>query len=235
MKIKSNRAEKIRRVALSAILGVSLVALLSGCGAKEPAKTPASTPAPSTSSASTTVSQSNPIVIDKVAKTVKIYTEVNGKYFVEPTRHGIVFKDGSNGTKSVLKAWGNQNDFYNALIDIGAKPGNNLKLDSVGVAVEGDPLDVSLTWAGAGKEIPFGDVINDSTQKKFDIRFGGNQENAKSKNTGCILCLDSCPVGITSNAAHPTKDFDNKIAEFKAKQDVLPADGMAVVATFKLK
>lgn len=235
MIFNANKAQKMRRVALSAILGVSLVALLSGCGTNDTSKNSTPAPAPSTANSSTTVSQTNPIVIDKVAKTVKIYTEVNGKYFVEPTRHGIVFKDGSNGSKSVLRAFGNQNDFYNALIDIGAKPGNNLQLDSVGVAVQGDPLDVSLTWAGAGKEIPFADVINDSTQKKFDIRFGGNQENAKSKKTGCILCLDSCPVGITSNAAHPTKDFDNKIAEFKAKKDVLPADGTAVVATFKLK
>lgn len=235
MKFKSNRAKKMKQIAFSTILGVSLVTLLSGCSANDTAKTPTTIPAPSTASSSTTLSQSNPIVIDKVAKTVKIYTEVNGKYFVEPTRHGIVFKDGSNGTKSVLKAWGNQNDFYNALIDIGAKPGNNLKLDSVGVAVQGDPLDVSLTWAGASKEIPFGDVILDSTNKPFDVRFGGNQENAKSKNTGCILCLDSCPVGITSNAAHPTKDFDNKIAEFKARKDVLPADGTSVIATFKLK
>ncbi len=235
MKLKVNATEKMKRIAFSVLVGVSFVALISGCGTAGSAKNPSSASTPSTASPSTTVSQSNPIVIDKVAKTVKIYTEVNGKYFVEPTRHGIVFKGGSNGSKSILKAWGNQNDFYNALIDIGAKPGNNLKLGSVGVAVQGDPLDVSLTWAGAGKEIPFGDVILDSTNKPFEVRFGGNQENAKSKNTGCILCLDSCPVGITSNASHPTKDFDNKIAEFKAKKDVLPADGTAVIATFKLK
>ncbi|WP_243450224.1 YdjY domain-containing protein [Desulfosporosinus sp. Sb-LF] len=222
------------KVLLSAALTVAIAVSLTGCSSNEPAKSSGTTSAPVASSEKA-VSQTNPIIIDKVAKTVKVYTEVNGKYFVEPTRHGVVFKDGSNGSKSVLKAWGNQNDFYNALTTIGAKPGNNLKLDSVGVAVEGDPLDVSITWDGAGKELPFGDAILDSTKKNFDFRFGGNQENAKAKNTGCILCLDSCPVGITSNAAHPTKDFDNKIAEFKGNNKVLPADGTPVVVTFKLK
>ncbi|SDH90145.1 hypothetical protein SAMN05443529_12182 [Desulfosporosinus hippei DSM 8344] len=234
MKFMSNKTLKMSKVLLSVVLSVGIIASLSGCGSNESAKNSATPPADSAGS-NLIVSQTNPIVIDKEAKTVKVYTEVNGKYFVEPTRHGVVFKDGSNGSKSVLKAWGNQNDFYNGLVDIGAKPGNNLKLDSVGVAVEGDPLDVSITWAGAGKEIPFGDGILDSTKKGFDFRFGGNQENAKAKNTGCILCLDSCPVGITSNAAHPTKDFDNKIAEFKGNQEVLPADGTPVVVTFKLK
>lgn len=234
MKIQLSKVFKSKKVLLTAVLSVVFAAALSGCGSSESAKN-AATPPASSSNSGAAISQSNPIVIDKEAKTVKVYTEVNGKYFVEPTRHGVVFKDGSNGNKSVLKAWGNQIDFYNALIAIGAKPGNNLKLDSVGVAVEGDSLDVSVTWAGAGKEIPFGDAILDSTQKKFDIRFGGNQENARAKNTGCILCLDSCPVGITSNAAHPTKDFDNKVAEFRGNKDVLPADGTPVVVTFKLK
>jgi len=222
---------KMGKRILTTVLGSILVVSLAGCGTSQQAQTPVP---PTATEQSTQVSKANPMIVDKVAKTVKIYTEVNAKYFVEPTRHGIVFKDGSNGEKSILKAWTNQNDFYNGLIDIGAKPGNNLTLETV-AAVAGDPLDVTITWNGAGKQIPLYDAIIDSQNKKADFRFGGNQDRAKTIKTGCILCLDSCPVGITSNATYPQKSFDNKQVEFRGNKAVLPADGTPVVVTFKLK
>ncbi len=217
---------------LSTVLGCILVVSLAGCGKNQKAQT--SVPATATEQ-SIQVSKTNPMIVDKVAKTVKMYTEVNAKYFVEPTRHAIVFKNGSNGEKSILKAWANQSDYYNALIDIGAKPGNNIT-PKTSTAVQGDPLEVTITWNGASKEIPIYDAIIDSQNKKTaDFRFGGNKELAKSKNTGCILCLDSCPVGISSNATYPQMSFDNKQVEFRGNKAVLPADGTPVVVTFKLK
>ena len=53
------------------------------------------------------VSLENPIKVDKEAGTVTVLTQVNGKYFTEGTRHASVFKDGSNGAKSVFTAYGN--------------------------------------------------------------------------------------------------------------------------------
>lgn len=224
-----------KSMVLFLVMGI-LAFALAGCGNGPDQKAATQAP-PSNQSGekSTEISKTNPLVVDKAAKTVKIYTEVNGKYFVEPTRHGIVFKDGSNGNKSVLKSYANQNDFYNALMEINAKPGNNLKMDSVDVPVDGDKLNVTLAWSGAAKEIPFGDAIIDSTKKPMDVRFGGNQEKAKELNTGCILCLDSCPVGITSNASHPTKSFDSGKAQFRGNKDVLPGDGTPVIVTFKVQ
>lgn len=224
---------KMGKRILTTVLSSILLVSLTGCGTSQQAQTPV-TPTPSVSEQSTQISKTNPIIIDKASKTIKMYTEVNGKYFVEPTRHAIVFKDGSNGTKSIFKGWGNQNDYYNALIAIGAKPGNNLTMDTV-ATVAGDPLDVTITWDGAGKEIPIYDAILDSQNKKADFRFGGNQEMAKSINTGCILCLDSCPVGVSSDATYPQKSFDNKQVEFRGNKAVIPADGTPVVVTFKLK
>jgi uncharacterized protein YcfL len=37
------------------------------------------------------------MLVDKDKKEIRMETEVNGKYFTEATRHGVVFKDGSNG------------------------------------------------------------------------------------------------------------------------------------------
>ena len=50
------------------------------------------------------VSLENPIKVDKEAGTVTVLSQVNGKYFTEATRHASVFKDGSNGAKSVLNS-----------------------------------------------------------------------------------------------------------------------------------
>lgn len=174
------------------------------------------------------------LVINKDKKEVKMLAEVNGKYFTESTRHGVVFKDGSNGEKSVLRGLASQFDFYDALVSIGAKPGNNIKMTDMdkGVKVQGSKLNVFVTWEGLGKEIPFNDIISSSDPRPMDIRFGGNLQNAKDKKTGCILCLDSCAVGITSNASYETGA--SKTVKFYGKKDVLPKDGTKVTVIFRL-
>lgn len=174
------------------------------------------------------------MLVDKDKKEIRMETEVNAKYFTESTRHGVVFKDGSNGEKSVLRGLVSQFDFHQALLDIGAKLGNNLKMEDMkkSVAVAGDKLNVFVTWEGLGKEIPFSDIIKSSDPKPMDIRFGGNLESAKSKKTGCVLCLDSCAVGITSNASYATGASDT--VKFYGNEKVLPKDGTRVTVIFKL-
>lgn len=204
------------------ILSISLcillvLALAAGCTAKPAAP-----------------ENNEPMVVDKDKKEVSIQTTVNGKYFTESTRHGVVFKDGSNGEKSVLRAIGSEKDFNEALASLGAKGANNVTLEDKGKGkkIEGTKLDVFVTWEGLGKEIPFNDIITSSDPRPMDIRFGGNIENAKAKNTGCILCLDSCPVGITSNSSYAFGESDT--VKFTGNKDVLPADGTAVTVIFRL-
>ena len=181
------------------------------------------------------------IIVDKEAKTITIQAEVNGKYFTESTRHGIVYSAGSNGEKSVLRGLNDEKEFYNALLEIGAVAGDNVTMDNMkaknsseGVAVAGSKLNVFVTWEGLGKEIPFADIITATDVRPMDIRFGGNLEAAQSNNTGCILCLDSCAVGITSNAAYPTGTTQNKEVDFYGNADVLPNDGTQVNVIFHL-
>ncbi|MEK6266242.1 MAG: YdjY domain-containing protein [Clostridium sp.] len=174
------------------------------------------------------------MVVDTDKKEIRMETEVNAKYFTESTRHGVVFKDGSNGEKSALRGLVSQFDFHQALLDIGAKPGDNLKMEDMkkSVAVAGDKIDVFVTWEGLGKEIPFNDIIKSSDAKPMDIRFGGNLESAKATNTGCVLCLDSCAVGITSNANYVTGSSDT--VKFYGNEEILPEDGTRVTVVFKL-
>lgn len=177
-----------------------------------------------------------PVVIDAEKKEVIVEAEVNGKYFNSPTRHGVVFKGGSNGDKAVLRGLCDEREFYQALIDIGAVAGNNLSLEDMklGKTVEGQKLDVFVKWDGLDNEIPFADIIKSADYRPMDLRFGGNLENAKAKRTGCILCLDSCAVGIVSDASYETGAVEMKKVDRFGREDVLPKDGTKVSVIFRI-
>jgi len=187
-----------------------------------------------TAGCSSTSTTSKVLDVNKDKKQISMTATVNGKYFTEATRHGVVAVGGSNYEKSVLKGDANEIDFYNGLIEIGAKAGNNLTLADMtkGVKVQGDKLNVFVTWDGLGKEIPFNDIIKSSAPRPMDIRFGSNIQNAKDKKTGCVLCLDSCAVGITSNASYETGA--SSTIKFYGNKDVLPKDGTKVTVIFRL-
>jgi hypothetical protein len=179
------------------------------------------------------VSKENPMVVNEDNNTISVYATVNGKYLVEPTIHGLNELEGSVAPKALFVTNANTLEFHDALINLGATPGNNLDLsdDSKGKYVEGDDLKVSITWDGANKEYDISEVIIDSQGKPFAFKFGGNYDLAKEKYTGCMLCLESCPIGIVSNSA---QTFAEGVSEFRGNKDILPSDGTPVFITYKL-
>lgn len=158
-----------------------------------------------------------------------VYATVNGRLFDNPDRHGVVFEWGKNGNKCVLKAKANPKDFYYSLINLGAVPGNNVKMDSpAGTLVEGTVIDVYVTWNGAPRRYKFSEVINDPQGKEMVVKFGGNLSASDEYMTGCILCLDTCAVGITSNSAYGWKSG----LTFTGRKEILPPDGTPVLVIF---
>ncbi len=217
---------------------------LSGCASNEETTEPAdektddktAEPAPTSGIADPT--EDTPITVDVENKEVRYLAEVNAVYFTELTRHGIVYAEGSNGEKAVLRGLGDEKEFYQALMDCGFEAGNNLTAEDMkaakgeGKSIEGDPLKVTIKWDGQ-EDIPFIDIINCTAGDYTpDFRFGGNLESAKKNNTGCVLCLDSCATGIVSDAYWPTGTSQHEVALFSGKEDVLPADGTRVIVTF---
>ncbi len=182
------------------------------------------------------LTKDHPITYDKAAKTVSFLAEVNGKYFYQPTRHFAVWKDGSNGEKAVLRGLVPVDDFYSALIAIGAVPGNNMTLKNKEVThVQGSSFAVSVTWKGADRSYGIDEVVIDSNKKPILMKFGGNLATARDKKTGCLLCLDSCPVGIVSNAQYTYGAIEKRgEVTMKGNKAVLPADGTKVIVTLKL-
>lgn len=181
-----------------------------------------------------------PLEVNSQKKEVVMQAEVNGKYFTSPTRHGVVYAGGSNGEKAVLRGLSDEKKFHDALLAIGAKPGNNVKAEHMkagadnGLSVSGEKLDVFVKWEGLDKAIPFADIIKATEERPADFRFGGNLEAAKTAKTGCVLCLDSCSVGIVSDAAYPTGTTQHKVVDFYGDSQVLPPDGTRVSVIFRM-
>jgi hypothetical protein len=179
------------------------------------------------------------LIIDKEGKRVIIYTEVNGKNLRETTRHwGVVFKDGKYVDRAILRTYAPPLAFHDALGEIGARPGNNLTKDVLDVPVEGDRLEVTATWPGLGKELKLTDIFYDKTGKGFDIKFGGNRKASEEHHTGCVTCLESCWIAITSNANYPnissTKRALSPNSHFKGVEAVLPGADQPVILIYHL-
>jgi hypothetical protein len=180
-----------------------------------------------------------PLIIDEKGKRVLIYTEVNEMNVHRSNVHwGVVFKDGKFQDKAILRSYANHLDFHDALIKIGAKPGNTLTKDTIGKYVEGDTLDVKAIWPALGKELSLNDIFIDEKGKGFKIKFGGNRKASEEKNTGCITCLESCRISISSNANYPQthslKRFLNPNSRFKGNANILPEDGKPVTLIYSV-
>lgn len=214
MRWRSGLIFKARFLPLGLIILV--IIFLGGSIAATADKKPSSFPSPG-----------RPLLINIKERTVLLYTEINRKYLVETNPHwGIVFKGGKLADKAIVRSYAAPPDFYDALIKIGARPGNNLAPDRFGETVKGDRFAVTATWPGLNRELTMGEIFCDATGRGFDIRFGGNRERAIKENTGCLLCLESCPISITSNAAYPTigtvKRLFSPNSRFKGRSDNLP-------------
>jgi hypothetical protein len=184
--------------------------------------------------------KTHPLLMDAKKNQVRIYAEINVKNWGKLNPHwGVIFQGGKLSHKAIFSAYCTPEEFYAALLQIGARPGNNLTLDLSGALVQGDELSVSVFQPDQNKSLPLADVLLDQSGKGFHIRFGGNLERAAKGKTGCITCLESCPVGITSNAAYPTigswKRFFYPNSLFKGKTGTLSAPkGVPVILIYEL-
>lgn len=166
------------------------------------------------------------MVVNEAAGTVSLNAEATG--YTESTIHAIVSKDGSNAKAAMFVTNTLTKDFYDALKKLGAEDGNNIMLDDADGTIEGTALEVS---AEIGTDnYPFADLVTASEPREMDMRFGGNVDVNQELGTGCVMCLESCPAGITSDAAY---QFKEKM-EF-GPSDKMPEAGKHIIVTFAVK
>lgn len=178
------------------------------------------------------------ITTDAENKTVTINAYINGRYFNKSTHHYIVFEGGSTAKDSMIIAYCDSQDFHQALVDIGGKSWNETADElKDGEFTDGQKIDVSLTWEGHEEPVTAADTLKlaDGSRPGMDVRFSGNKENNARIGTGCILCLDSCWGGITSNAAYGFNSIASAEPEIFFDEEAVPGDGTQVQITFALK
>lgn len=178
-----------------------------------------------------------PLLIDEKNKRLLIYTEVHEMNVHQSNVHwGVVFKGGRFQDRAILRSYAPHLDFHDALIKIGAKPGNNLTKDTIGQFVQGDTIEVKAIIPPSNKEYDLNEIFHDEKGKGFHIKFGGNRKASEEQNTGCITCLESCWISITSNSNYPQtgaiKRFLNPNSRFKGRPEILPEDGKPVILIY---
>ena len=183
------------------------------------------------------VSKENNIVVDEENKTVTIYATFNGKFLTESTRHLVVSETGKFGDKPVFISQTPPADFHQALLDIGAEPGDNMTPENAEETTsEGTPLDITVYWDGNEDGKNVNEIVKDSNGKDLDIRFTGNIDRSNEMKTGCLSCLDSCTVGISSNANYPLGSVEKtKIVEFSIDEANAPEEGTPVALVYTIK
>jgi hypothetical protein len=140
-----------------------------------------------------------PLTVNTATKQVVIQATVNNAGFTTTSIHAISWDLGSTANVAYFTTQVSPEEVYNALVSIGAAPGNTLQVASpAGQFETGTPLNVSVTWKGLATPYKLEQLINGFTGGTPWV-FGGNLSTEESAGTGCIICTFSCPVAIVSS------------------------------------
>lgn len=218
------KVEKFRRFTkITAVLAAAAImtAALAGCGSKQTADKSLSK-----------------IQTDESAKSVTITATTQGKFTDKDTMHCVVFNDGKMASHSMFVTGCTPEKFHEALVKVGGTPWNTTDKElKDGEYTDGQKVNVTLTWKGQEEPVELGDILvtNGGKHPDTDIRFSGNKENIDKAGSGCILCLNSCWAGITSNASYAFNDIDSGKVKMKLDKDNAPDDNQKVKITFTLE
>jgi hypothetical protein len=160
--------------------------------------------------------------------------------------HAVVWKGGKSQRWALFVSDASDHDIRVALDSLGAKRGENLTPDSwhkredaknpePDKRVEGSKIGVYVEWNS--RRTPLGRVIQEKrrTAPRLDFRYGGNERFQKEFESGCIVCLYSCPGGAIGNHAHPIRDYVRDGVVYASVPARLPPAGTKVTIVLKVE
>ena len=210
----------MKKRVLAAFLCMAMTAsMLAGCGTDTSAEEEQTQEAAeeTTDDAAEAEGEREALFTDPETRTITIQAQATGN--TESSIHLLVNADGSNAEKAYFTTEVPTLDLYNAIVELGGVPGNNIPVDAEGGTILGSGLDVSISVDG--EEYDAYDLITPSDSREMDMRFGGNVALNQEYGTGCLLCTESCSVGIASDAAY----------QYTEPVDFLPSDAMPEAGT----
>ncbi len=159
--------------------------------------------------------------------------------------HAVVWRGGKASDLALFKSFVSDRETLAALQKIGGVPGNNLsqktwddrknrKSSAADARILGTRIEMLVTWEGLQKPLSLAEILNDPGGKGIDLRFGGNKEIIKNWQSGCIVCLYSCPGSKAGNHAYTVRDFVDKKTRFTVDFERVPKEKTDVVLIFRL-
>ena len=172
------------------------------------------------------------LLVDKKNKRVECAGVFHPSHFNagsgQPNHSFVTWEKGSAAYNALFTTMARDSAVYDALAAIGAKPGNNLtvypwqKINDPGFGAPdkkatGSALTIEVLFGG--KSYPASSLLRDENNKPFDFHFSGNEKFIPAMRTGCIVCLESCPLGKIGNAVYSMRDMVKKVARFTVNRD----------------
>jgi hypothetical protein len=161
--------------------------------------------------------------------------------------HAVVWGEGKSARMALFRSLASDHDIRVALDALGAKPGENLTIETwtersnpkssePDKRVVGTPVEVLVTWGGR-KPVPLASLIRQRglASPELDFRYGGHETLQATFHSGCIVCLYSCPGGAVSNHSRTIRDYERDGVIYVAKPESLPPDGAEVTIILKPK
>ena len=190
------------------------------------------------------------VVIDRAHREVRFTATVQPKamdrMFGVKGHHAVVWKEGKSQRMALFVSEASDHDVRVALDSLGARRGENLTPDAWNARddernpepdkrVEGTRIGVYFEWKG--RRMPLGRVIQEKkrTTPRLDFRYGGNERYQPEFQSGCIVCLYSCPGGAIGNHAHPIRDYVRDGVVYASVPERLPPAGSKVTIVLKVE
>lgn len=153
--------------------------------------------------------------------------------------HLIVWRGGGAADHSLFRAEVTDSQVLDALIGLGAEPGNGLRIDSWDErydpdssapdrVIAGPPVRIEVRTPDSDSPLLLEDFLVDPGERGFDMRFGGHRANIPEWHSGCVVCLYSCPGSKVGNATYTVRDFVQGATHFGVDPGALPPDGTSV-------
>ncbi len=185
------------------------------------------------------LSEKTPMIVDRNACEIRLLATLQpdafgpGWFKQLPGHHAVAWRGGRKSHEALLKTFSSDTEVFEALISLGAKPGNNLTQEvwdernnpesrAPERRVEGDRVVALVWWEGLKDPLPLSALLHNPSGKDLDLRFGGHKSLIPVWESGCIICMQSCPGAKISNRNCTIRDYVQGKATFTVNDASVP-------------
>ncbi len=158
--------------------------------------------------------------------------------------HAVVSRTGGASHQALFVTDADDEEVARMLRDLGAEDGGGVPMSAWNLRwlplvnaptarVKGSRVEVMVEWEDGDRPYTLAELLDDPGGEGVEMRFGGNEAHNHEWESGCILCLFSCPGGVISNSAYTIRDHQRGVTSFEGS-DLLPDDGTEVTITLAL-